>query len=273
MVVLEAVVLGMVQGLTEFLPISSSAHLILVPWALRWHNPLVNSLSFDVALHLGTLVAVVAYFRADLLGLARAFWRSLMQGRMGDPEGRLAGYILLATLPAGVAGVFLERAAETVLRSPWVLVATLSGVGLLMAWAERVSPRQRDLKAMTLGHSLWVGAAQALALVPGVSRSGITITAALLQGYTREAAARFSFLLGTPVIAGAAAFKMRHWIRGIPPEDALPLVLGVVASAVTGYLAIAFLMNFLRRHSLYPFVVYRLALAAAVAVMAWRSVP
>ncbi len=263
--ILDAVILGIVQGLTEFLPISSSGHLIIAEWATGWKGELINNLAFDVALHVGTLIAVLWYFWRQWLQFGKAAYR-VVRGRAMEYEARLVGYIALATVPAVIAGLTLEHTVETVFRNPLLVAAALLSGSLVMWFADRYSARTRQLGGMTLGHALFVGVAQALALVPGVSRSGITISAALAAGYRREDSARFSFLLSTPVIAGAAVHKARHLT--FQGHAAWGCILGTLSSAVVGYLAIRFLIRYLERHSLDLFVWYRIALAAAI-VLFW----
>src|SRR5512139_266985 len=265
--ILEAIILGVIQGLTEFLPISSSGHLILAQWATGWQGELMNSLTFDVALHFGTLTAVLWYFWRDWLKFGKSTLR-VMQGKAMEYEARLVWYIVLATVPAVIVGVLFERIVETAFRNPLLVAGALLLGSLLMWFADRYSSRTRHLGDMTLGHALLVGVAQAVALVPGISRSGITISAGLAAGYRREDAARFSFLLSTPVIAGAALHKAHHiTFHG---DAAWGCILGTLSSAVVGYLAIRFLIRYLERHSLNIFVWYRLALAAAV-VLFWAA--
>jgi len=263
--ILEAIILGIVQGLTEFLPISSSGHLILAEWATGWKGELINSLTFDVALHVGTLTAVLWYFWRDWLHLGKAAVKAL-QGKAPQYEARLVWYIALATIPAVIVGMTLEHTVETIFRNPLLVAAALVAGSAVMWFSDRYSSHERFLGTMTLGHALFVGVAQALALVPGISRSGITISAALGAGYRREDAARFSFLLSTPVIAGAAVLKLRHLT--FQGHAAWGCILGTLGSAVVGYLAIRFLIRYLARHSLNIFVWYRLALAGAV-VLFW----
>jgi len=257
--------LGIIQGLTEFLPISSSGHLILAEWATGWKGELINNLTFDVALHIGTLIAVLWYFWQDWLRLGSATI-NVARGKAPAYEARLVWYIGLATLPAVIVGLKFEHIVETAFRNP-LLVAAALVVGSLVMWlADRYSPRERHLGTMTFGHAFFVGCAQAVALIPGISRSGITIAAGLIAGYRREDAARFSFLLSTPVIAGAGLLKLRH--INFQGHAAWGCILGTLSSAVVGYLAIKFLIRYLERHSLNIFVWYRLALAAGV-VMLW----
>jgi undecaprenyl-diphosphatase len=261
-VIFEAVVLGIIQGFTEFLPISSSAHLILIPWMFGWQGTLVDSLNFDVALHAGTLVAILAYFGKDWLALLTQFFTGLRGGQWKTGEGRLVWYIVLATIPAGVLGLKYEHVVEESFRNPLLIALTLLVVSVIMWAADRYSRKAAGIERMTLGHALVIGCAQATALVPGVSRSGSTIIGGLLTGYTREGAARFSFLLSTPVIAGAAVLKL-HKLH-LAPGELAPFAAGVACSAAVGYVSIKFLLTYLNRHSLNLFVGYRLALAAVV---------
>jgi undecaprenyl-diphosphatase len=260
---LQALFLGILQGLTEFLPISSSAHLILVPWFFGWQNSSVDSLTFDVALHAGTLVAILWYFWREWMDLIRGFFRILTKGRVDDFQGKLIIYILLATIPAGIVGVLLEKTVEKSFRNPVLIILPLVGVSFLMIFAEYRNRSQQPLEKLNLKDAMIVGIAQAIALLPGVSRSGITITTGLLRGYEREAATRFSFLLSTPAIAGAAILQLRH-LLSVERTDWLLFALGFVSSALVGYLAIAFLLRYLRLHTLNVFAVYRFALAAVI---------
>jgi undecaprenyl-diphosphatase len=268
MPIYQAVVLAIVQGLTEFLPISSTAHLVLFPWLLGWKDP---GLTFDVALHAGTLVAVVLFFWRYWLDMLRVI---LGVGEPRNPDlkenRRLFWFLALATIPAAAAGWRFEHAAEEQLRSPLIIGAALIVVGLLMWAGERLGRRQRELGHVTFLDSLLVGVAQAFAVIPGVSRSGVTMTAGLFRGMTRETAARFSFLLSTPVIAGAALKKgleIRH--TGIPPGMHWPFLMGIIASALVGYLVIAVLIRYLERRTFKIFVVYRLALGMIVLLLGW----
>jgi undecaprenyl-diphosphatase len=264
----QAVVLAIVQGLTEFLPISSTAHLALFPWLLGWKDP---GLTFDIALHAGTLVAVLVYFWRYWLEMA-----GLVVGRNwgGNPglglDRRLLWFLVAATIPAGVAGLLFEHAAEEQLRSPLIIGTALVVVGLLMWAGEHLGRQRQTLHHVTLLDSLLVGVAQALAVIPGVSRSGITMTAGMFRGMKRETAARFSFLLSTPIIAGAAlkkGFDIRH--EGIAMEMLLPFLAGVLVAAVVGYLVIAVLIRYLERGTFKIFVVYRVALGVLVFVLGW----
>jgi len=263
--IMEAIILGIIQGFTEFLPISSSAHLIVLPWMFGWQGTLVDSLTFDVALHAGSLVAILAFFWRDWLDLLKKFFTGLGDGTWKTGEGRLVWFIVLATIPAGILGLKYEKVVEGSFRNPLLIAVSLSVIGIVMWAADRFSAKRTALSRMTLGHAVLIGCAQAVALVPGVSRSGSTIIAGLLTGYTREAAARFSFLLSTPVIAGAAVLKL-HKLH-LAPGEALPFALGIAFSAVVGYVSIKFLLHYVNRHTLDLFVWYRLALAAAIALV------
>jgi len=265
MIIIEAIILGIVQGFTEFLPISSSAHLIVLPWMFGWQGTLVDSLNFDVALHAGTLVAIIAYFWRDWLDLLKKFLTGIGDGTWKTGEGRLVWFIVLATVPAGILGMKYEHVVEESFRSPLLIAVSLAVISIVMWAADRFSAKSAGIDRMTLGHAVLIGCAQAVALVPGVSRSGSTIIAGLLCGYTRESAARFSFLLSTPVIAGAAVLKLRK--LHLAPGEALPFALGTAFSALVGYVCIRFLLHYLNRHTLNLFVWYRLALAAAIVLL------
>jgi undecaprenyl-diphosphatase len=266
----QALVLGLVQGATELLPISSSGHLILVPWLADWEylkeNDQFNQ-TFDVALHLGTLVAVVAYFRHDIVRLVQAFVRSVRHRRIEGAEERTAWFIAAATVPAALIGALGENVIADRLGEPWQIAFLLALFGVLL-WIADHRPQTRHIDDLTLGRSFAVGVAQALALAPGVSRSGITITAGRFLGLDRDSAARFSFLLLVPITLGAVLFKgLTDVVFGeLPPGSVGPFVVGVIASAVSGFAAIVFLLRYVRTHSYDIFVVYRL-LAAAVVVL------
>jgi len=256
MTVWQAAVLGVVQGLTEFLPISSSAHLALFPWIFGW--PYMG-LAFDVALHWGTLLAVAVYFHRDWRALAAGVWRAARE-RRGNAEASLTAKLAVGSLPAAAAGLLLEDAAESVLRSPWIIAVMLAAVAVVL-WAldRRARPGPADA-VPGWGSALLIGAAQAVALVPGTSRSGITMAAGLMVGLPRPAAARFSFLLSAPITLGAGLHQLKDF-GAAPP---LPLAVGLVTSALAGGAAIGFLLRFLARGSFAPFAVYRLLLAGLV---------
>ena len=268
----QVVILALVQGLTEFLPVSSSGHLALAPWLLGWKDP---GLTFDIALHLGTLVAILIYFFKDWMQvLGQGFGLNVGSDPELKAKRNLLWLMAVATIPAGIAGLALHHAADTVLREPpmgmYVIGGMLIGVGLLMLWAERAGRQDKGIGKLGLWDALWVGLAQALAIIPGTSRSGITITAGLFRGYTRAAAARFSFLLSTPTIAAAAAKAGwdLHKAGGIAPEMQMPFVVGIIVSGLSGTLVIAFLMRYLRLHSLRVFVWYRVALGILIVALA-----
>jgi undecaprenyl-diphosphatase len=267
----QALVLGLVQGATELLPISSSGHLILVPWLADWQyleeNDQFNQ-TFDVALHLGTLIAVAAYFRGDIARLVRAFVRSVRHRRIEGAEERTAWFIAAATVPAALIGGLGENLIADRLGEPWQIAIFLAVFGVLLWIADR-RPQTRHIDDLTLGRSFAVGLAQALALAPGVSRAGITITTGRFLGLDRDSAARFSFLLLVPITLGAVLFKgMTDVVFGdLPPGSGGPFAVGVVASAVSGFAAIVFLLRYVRTHSYDAFVVYRLLAAAIVLLL------
>jgi len=266
----QALVMGVVQGLTEFLPVSSSGHLILVPFLFGWNDPFITSLAFSVMLHIGTLVALLVYFRADWLrlvpaGLAAARDRSFD----GNPDRRLAWLLVAATIPAAILGALLDGLIETSFREVGLVAVTLVvGAGILWV-ADRLGARDKDVNDVTLPIAIGIGIAQAIALVPGISRSGISISAARLAGLDRPAAARFSFLMATPVTAGASLFEARRLLTGEAGVDVSvgPLIVGMVAAFVSGALAIGVLLRYLRTSTLNVFVGYRIVLAAIVMVV------
>lgn len=258
----QGAVYGLVQGLTEFLPISSSGHLVLVPWAFGWKDP---GLAFDVALHLGTLLAVLWYFGAEWVRLAAAALRELPRGRaIRDERALLFWKILVASVPAALAGLFLEVLATTAFREPRLVAAMLAGFGILLGVSDRLPEERRGDGAIGWRDALCIGAAQALAIIPGVSRSGVTITAARALAIDRETAARFSFLLSTPIVAAAALIKADEFVVAAADPGTL---LAIVVSGVSGFAAIAGLLRFVRTRSYFPFVIYRLLLAIAIVVL------
>jgi undecaprenyl-diphosphatase len=268
--ILQAIVMGIVQGLTEFLPISSSGHLVLLPEVAGWTDPLISSLAFSVVLHLGTLLALLIYFWRDWVRLVPAGLATIRDRSFrGDPDRRLAWMIVATMPPAIVAGVLLNDFFEETVRAP-ISVAVMLVIGAAILWtADRLGRRTDEMDRLGFGGAFFIGCAQAVALVPGISRSGISISAGLALGLTREAAARFSFLMAAPIIAGAGAWETRKLLSGesdIPIEIA-PLVAGFVASLVSGLVAITWLLRYLRSHPMTVFVVYRLILAAAI--VAW----
>ncbi|MGH9135177.1 MAG: undecaprenyl-diphosphate phosphatase [Ilumatobacteraceae bacterium] len=276
MPILHAVVLGLVQGLSEFLPISSSGHLLLVPWLFGWDDFESADVekAFDVALHLGTVVAAIFYFRRDLVTYVREGVRLVVnRERPRTPEGRLAWLLVLSTLPAAAVGAFLESWIDEQLGRPVIIAVSLIVFGLLLAWADR-SVGRRKVEHYGARDAVLVGAAQALALNPGTSRSGITMTAARRLGFDRDAAARLSFLMMIPVTGGAIAFKLTKLVRdGIPDGLLAPMIVGIVTSGVSGWLAVWGTLRLVRTRSFNPFVIYRLGLGLLVLVVAaagWR---
>ncbi|HYK94743.1 MAG TPA: undecaprenyl-diphosphatase UppP [Candidatus Dormibacteraeota bacterium] len=270
---IHAAILGIVQGLTEFLPISSSAHIILVPILLGWHDPFIDSAAFDVMLHLGTLVALLVYFWQDLIGLLGAWLASIRDRSIGtDPERRLAWLLVVTVIPAAILGAGLESFFDAAFRDHWQWIAIFVLIGAALLWfAERLGRQARNLDALSLRDAVTIGLAQAIALFPGISRSGVTIATGLFLGLTRESAARFSFLMAVPVIAGAGLWKARTLIgAGLGDAQIGQLVVGVVTAAVFGFIAIAFLLRFLRTHPTTIFVLYRVLLAVVI-VVAWLN--
>jgi undecaprenyl-diphosphatase len=260
---IQIIVLAVVQGITEFLPISSSAHLILVPVLSGWQD---QGLAFDVAVHLGSLVAVVWYFRRELNAMS-ADWLRSVQRRELVGESRLAWAVLWGTVPAGLAGLLLGDLIETHLRSPLVIAWATIGFGVLLWVADRHGRRRRSEETLTWRDVLVIGVAQALALIPGTSRSGITMTAGLMLGLTREAAARFSFLLAVPLILLASAYQSLALARSTVPVDWTGFLLGIVLSAVAAYACIHYFLKLIQRIGMFPFVVYRLLLGALLLVI------
>ena len=272
-VVLQALVMGIVQGLTEFLPVSSSGHLIIVPFLFGWDDAFITSLAFSVMLHIGTLAALLVFFRDDWFRLVPAGLATVRDRSFhGDSDRRLAWLLVAATIPAALVGLLLDDLIETAFRSIGLVALTLV-VGAAILWlADRWGSKTRGVGDVTFPIAFGIGAAQALALVPGISRSGISISAGLFAGLDREAAARFAFLMATPVTAGAALFEARKLITGEAGVEVAiaPLVVGMVAAFVSGMLAIGFLLRYLRTRSLDVFVWYRIVLAAVVLV-AWLA--
>lgn len=254
--------MGLVQGLGEFLPISSSAHLVLVPWLFNWEDP---GLTFDIALHLGTLIAVAIYFWRD--------WLRLLSKGFTDtksPDGRLFWYLVLATLPGAAIGFLLEKHAETIFRNPALIAIMLILLGAILFLVDRRGTKKTDVSHITLPTSFLIGLSQALAIIPGVSRSGITMTTGLLLGLTREGAARFSFLLSAPIIFGAAAVKLPHVISN-PSLITNEFLIGTAVSGITGLASIGFLLRYVQTKTFLPFVWYRFALGALViGLLCWR---
>lgn len=257
----EALVLGIVQGLGEFLPISSSAHLVLVPWAFGWQYA---GLTFDVALHIGTLISVAAFFWKD--------WISLVNNAVtcrDKKEMRLFWYLMTATIPGAAVGFIFEKQAETVFRTPFLIAVMLIIMGVILYWADVRSQKRKNIYSVSLADSIIIGFSQAFAIIPGVSRSGVTMTASRILGLTRETAARFSFMLSTPIIIGAGLYKLKD----VSPGDINAAFLtGVISSAVVGFLSIGFLLKYLAERSFAVFAWYRFVVGLAViALMLFRG--
>ena len=269
MPIYQVIVLAVIQGLTEFLPVSSTAHLVLAPWLLGWKDP---GLPFDIALHAGTLAALVLYFFRDWMQMiAHAFGMKYGNDAELKRNPGLFWLIVIGTIPVGIAGLLFNKQAEGAWRNPFVIGGMLIGVGILMWIAESMSSRRKDIGQVSGLDAAAIGVAQALAVVPGTSRSGITITAGLFRDLDRGAAARFSFLLSTPALA-AAVLKGAWDIKkagGIPHDMRVPVVVGIVVSALVGAFVIGFLLDFLRRHTLKPFVYYRIVFGIIVIALAF----
>ncbi len=286
MLYLQAIILGIVQGLTEFIPISSSAHLIIVPWLFGWYTPAsaaLESLPFDVALHMGTLLAVLIYFADDWLHIIRGFFSSVLERKIGsDQDRRLAWLLIIGTIPGAIVGALAEGPITELFHQAGVnptagamiaLAIIMALMGLALFIAERVARHLRGMSALTLKDSILIGLAQAFAIFPGVSRSGATITAGLALGLERPTAARFSFLLSAPIIAGAGLKSLydifKEFRAGtLPPDSLILFVVGFVAAAISGYLTIRFLQRYLQSHSTDIFVYYRWAASLLIIVIA-----
>lgn len=277
MPIIHAIILGLVQGLSEFLPISSSGHLLLVPWLFGWND--FSSLSaekaFDVALHLGTLIAALAYFRRDVVVYVREGTRLVMKReRPSTPEGRLAWLLVLSALPGAAVGALLEKTIDEKLGKPVLIAISLIVFGLLLGYVDR-RRGERKIEEYSKRDAIIVGAAQVLALNPGTSRSGITMTAGRLLNFNRDSAARLSFLMSLPITGGAVAYKgLKLAKHGIPTGLAVPMVVGIVTSALAGWVAVWGTLKWVRSRSFAPFVVYRIALGMTVLIIVatgWRS--
>jgi len=264
--ILQALVMGVVQGLTEFLPISSSGHLLLVPYLLGWDDPFIDSLAFSVVLHGGTLVALLVYFRDDWRRLIPAGLAALRDRSFrGDRDRRLAWLLAASTVPAAIVAVLLNDWIEQNVRQVGLVALMLVIAGAILWLADRWGPRTHTLDRLTFRGAVGIGAAQALALIPGVSRSGISMSAALFAGLDRADAARYSFLMATPITGLAVAYELVKLVRGDAGAiDVAPLVVGVIAAFVSGILAIAVLLRYVRTRSFNVFVLYRVLLAAVV---------
>lgn len=263
MTLFQAVVLGALQGLAEFLPISSSAHLALAPWAFGWEEP---GLAFDVALHVGTLAAVLWYFRRDWIALTAAAVRSIRERRLAGEDGRRLGLLVVGTIPGAAIGYLFEKQAESVFRAPALTATALIAMGVILWAVDRRAPEHKPLGTMTWRDAVLIGLAQACAIVPGVSRSGATITAGRALGFDRAGAATFSFLMSMPITAAAAALKAPQALQA---PDLTPVLVGMATAAVSGWLAITVLLKFVQHRSLGVFAVYRVVLGLAVLGLVW----
>ena len=283
MIIFQAIILGLVQGLTEFIPISSSAHLIIIPWLFGWEDEALTSLTFDVALHLGTLLALLVFFAGDWARLIRAGLMSIVERKVGDDhDRRLAWFLVIGCVPGAVAGVLFESKIEKLFHEPnaphqisamIAMAIIIALMGALLFLAEHFARHLRRLSQITLKDSLLIGLAQALAIFPGVSRSGSTITAGLALGLERETAARFSFLLSAPIIAGAGLKSLWDILSdlqsgALAQSDLILFPVGFIIAAVSGYLCIKYLLRFLQKNRTDLFVYYRWALAALMVVVA-----
>ena len=266
--IIHPFVLGMVQGLGEFLPISSSAHLIIAPWLFKWDDP---GLGFDVALHWGTLLAVVVYFRGDIVLLVKGFWHSLFKSTrdlQNNIYQKLAWLIVVASVPGAVIGYLLEKQAERAFRNPLLIAVTMSVFGLMLLAVDKFGKKIKNLDRIKWLDAVWIGFSQALAVIPGVSRSGRTIAMGLSLGFKREDAARFSFLMSIPIIFGAGLLKLKDFHSGVTTQD---LAVGFASAAVFGFLSIKYLLRYLAKHDFKIFVWYRLLLAGLIlAVLYFR---
>lgn len=263
---LQILALAVVQGITEFLPISSSGHLILAPHLFGFDD---QGLNLDVAVHLGSLIAVVAYFRQDIVDILNGWTRSLLPGGQSNEQSRLGWAIIVGVIPVVVAGFLLKSIVESEFRSAALIATTTIGFGLLLGWADMRARRNRDTSDIGLRDALLIGLSQVLALIPGTSRSGITITTGLMLGLTREAASRFSFLLSIPTILGSSLLVSMDLLQAGQPADWDSLGLGVVMSALAAYLCIHLFLRFIERIGMWPFVLYRLALGLLIFALIW----
>jgi len=268
--IVQALVMGIVQGLTEFLPVSSSGHLIIVPWLFGWDDPFITSLAFSVMLHLGTLIALLVYFREDWLRLIPAGLATIRDRSFKDHRDRkLAWLLVAATIPAAIVGALFSDFFETQVRQIGLVALTLVIGGVILWVADHVGKQTKKVDDVTFPLAVGIGAAQTIALVPGISRSGISISAGRFAGLDRESAARFAFLMATPITAGAVLFEARKLLTGEAgvAVEVAPLIVGLVASLVSGVIAIRFMLGYLRTRSLDVFVLYRFILAAVVLIV------
>ncbi len=267
---IQALIMGLTQGLTEFIPVSSSGHLVLIPWLFGWKDPFIDSVAFTVILHMGTLVALLAFFWRDWVKLIPAGLAAIRDRSFkGDPDRKMAFLLIVATIPAVLVGPVFESKLEDLVREP-ARIALMLCVGAAILWlADRWGSKRRDENSLTFLEALGIGVAQVVALVPGISRSGVSISAGLWMGLNREAAARFSFLMATPVIGGAGIWEARKFLTGEagPSPEINVVLIGFLAALVSGFVAIRFMLEFLKRQPLTAFVVYRVAAAIFVFIV------
>jgi undecaprenyl-diphosphatase len=281
--IIQAIILGLVQGATEFIPISSSAHLIIIPWLFGWNDPALTSLPFDVALHIGTLLAVLIYFARDWIRLILALFMSIKERKVAnDPDRRLAWFIIIGTIPGGIAGMLAESKIEALFHQPGVpvqpgailvMAVIIAALGAALLIADRLANHMHELSRITLKEVLVIAFAQALSIFPGVSRSGSTITAGLGLGLKRDDAARFSFLLSAPIVAGAGLKSLYEIYSGmktgaLASSELILFPIGALAAAVSGYLCIRFMLGYLQKHPIDVFAYYRWGLAVLIAIVA-----
>ncbi|MBI4228631.1 MAG: undecaprenyl-diphosphate phosphatase [Deltaproteobacteria bacterium] len=260
MSLIQSLILGLIQGVSEFFPVSSTAHLVLLPWFFSWYDP---GLPFDVALHIGTLLALIYYFWREWASIVVELIGGVFNWGFKDyPNGRIGLIIIIASIPGAVAGVLFEKQASEILRNPLSIAFTLFFFGLVLYFLDRFSGKDKTVSEMSVWDGLVIGFFQALSIVPGVSRSGIAITGGLMRSFKRDEAARFSFLIAAPIIAGAAVFESRHLDFAIVASP--PFLAGVLSSAFFGFLAIKYLLRYVRKGSYTVFVIYRVVLAALI---------
>jgi undecaprenyl-diphosphatase len=260
---IQSLILGLIQGVSEFFPVSSTAHLVLLPWFFSWHDP---GLPYDVALHIGTLLALIYYFWREWSAIGVELVGGVFNSGFKDyPNGRMGLIIIIACIPGAVAGILFEKQASGILRDPLAIAFTLFFFGLVLYFSDRFSGRDKKISEMSVWDGLIIGLFQAISIVPGVSRSGIAITGGLMRSFKRDEAARFSFLIAAPIIAGAAVFESRH--LDFATVASLPFLAGVFSSAFFGFLAIKYLLRYVQKGSYTVFVIYRVALAALIAFL------
>lgn len=266
---LQAFILGAVQGLTAFIPVSSWSHLIVFPWLLKWNNAFLNSLTFQVALQLGSVLALLSFYWQEWLNLISEFFRGIREGKIySNFQRRLGWYVIIATIPGSILGYLFEKQIKEVLRTPLNVGIAMIVFGIVLYFADlRARANTRNYSQLTLTDTIAIGLAQAIALIPGVSRSGITMTAGLFLGLDRETSAHFSFLLAMPILMGASVLKLHKLIYHFPANEINPFIWGVVGSAIVSYIVIDVLLKYLKRHSFIPFVWYRILFGAFLIVM------